>query len=337
MNERAREEAMARIAGRSILVVGDYMLDGYVFGTVRRISPEAPVPVIEVAKRRFLPGGAANTASNITSLGSRAIALGVVGKDAAGRRLRRALARSRIALDGMVEDDDRPTTTKTRVIAQHQQVVRIDHEKLEPLSYRLQERCLAVADEFLPGVDGCIICDYQKGVVTDWFAARLLELCLRHRVPVVVDPKGRDYEKYQGATVLKPNEREAGEVLNQEVTDEASLAVAGSRLLTLLPGSAVLITRGARGMSLFRHAREPVHIATEARDVFDVTGAGDTVAAVLGTAIAAGVDLESAARMANRAAGVVVGKVGAYCVKLDDLRNGAAAKRTAYRADKVPL
>jgi D-beta-D-heptose 7-phosphate kinase/D-beta-D-heptose 1-phosphate adenosyltransferase len=291
-----------RFAGTPLLVVGDLMLDEFVWGTVSRISPEAPVPVLEVQRRTFAVGGAANTAANAQALGGRAAVAGLVGDDAAGGRVRELLGD---LAAGVVDDATRPTTVKTRVVAGTQQVVRIDHEQPGPPP-PAAAAALATAITRL-GTGGVVVSDYGKGVVT----AELARTAILIGKPVVIDPKGIDYARYRGATLVKPNQLEAGQVLNRTLRTDADVLKAGLDLVELLGGAtSVLITRGPSGMTAFEPGRPPVHVPAQAREVYDVTGAGDTVAATLTLALTAGADLEAACRLASLAAAVVVGKAG---------------------------
>jgi D-beta-D-heptose 7-phosphate kinase/D-beta-D-heptose 1-phosphate adenosyltransferase len=313
------EDVLSAFPGKKALVAGDLMLDEYVWGLVRRVSPEAPVLIVEVQRRSYVPGGAANTASNVCGLGGQALLLGVLGRDPAGTTVCDILHQRGVDTEGIVFDEKRPTTTKSRIIAHSQQVVRVDHEQRASIGPETEDVLLARAEQYLPGVDACILSDYAKGVVSARFARQFIRLARRAGKPVVVDPKGTDYTKYQGASVLKPNLHEAGQALNCELHELDSVLRAGRRLLDLLGDSAVLITRGAQGMSLFVRGAEPVHIPAEAREVFDVTGAGDTVSGTLAMALAAGAGLEQAARLASRAAGIIVGKVGTAAIHLEEL------------------
>ncbi len=314
-------DVLSRFAGCPVLVVGDLMLDEFVWGQVSRISPEAPVPVVEVNRRTFVPGGAANTAANVGSLGGAPYLAGVVGQDADGDRVCDLLKSQGVETLPVVRDPARPTTTKTRVIAHSQQVVRIDHEAPGPVPESVGKALLGVILEALPRVRGCVISDYGKGVVTPDFVGRLLQLTRSAGVPTVIDPKGLDYEKYRGATLVKPNQLEAGQVLNRPLKTSEDVDRAGADLLELLgPDTAVLITRGPHGMTLFERGSPPAHVPTQAREVYDVTGAGDTVAGTLGLALAVGAAPESACRLASLAAAVVVGKVGTATCSLDELK-----------------
>lgn len=324
----ATNDLLSRFAGCPVLVVGDLMLDEFVWGQVSRISPEAPVPVVEVARRTFTPGGAANTAANIGSLGGQPVLAGVVGDDPDGTRVCELLAGQGVRTAPVVRDPARPTTTKTRVIAHSQQVVRIDHERPGPIPPAVEQALLAAIAGVLPTVRGCVVSDYGKGVVTASFAGQLLRLTREAGVPAVVDPKGIDYAKYRGATLVKPNQLEAGQVLNRVLRTAEEVDRAGADLLDLLgPDTpAVLVTRGAHGMTLFERGRPPVHVPAQAREVYDVTGAGDTVAGTLALALAAGADPADACRLASLAAAVVVGKVGTATCTLEELK---AARQVA--------
>lgn len=309
---------VASFSGRRVLVVGDVMLDEYIWGDVRRISPEAPVPIVAIRRRSCVPGGAGNTAINVASLGGTALLASVVGADAAAERLREAFAAHGLALNGVQTDAGRATTTKTRIVAHQQHVVRIDEEQLTPLDAVMEDRLAGWLERQMATADACILSDYAKGIVSPRLAQHFIGLAKQARKPIVVDPKGIDYAKYRGATVVKPNVEEAKLVFPQARI--AAVAKPGDgadefvelvqSLQRVLDGSAILLTRGADGMSLFEREGPPHHIPSMARDVFDVTGAGDTVAGTLALALAAGAPLEQAARLANRAAGIVVAKVG---------------------------
>lgn len=321
-----------RFRGRPVLVVGDLMLDEFVRGSVTRISPEAPVPVVEVQGRSFVAGGAANTAANVAALGGVPFLAGLVGDDTAGETVCQLLREKGVDVGPVVRDRHRPTTTKTRVLAGTHQIVRIDHERPGAIGEDLEDAILARAGQVLPVAGACVVSDYGKGVVTPRLAGELIRRCRAAGVPVVVDPKGTDYRKYAGATVVKPNQLEAGKVLNRDLRDREGVAAAGRELLDLLgPGSAVLVTQGANGMTLFERGRPAVHVPALAREVFDVTGAGDTVAGTMALTLAVGGSLESACRLASAAAAVVVGKLGTATLTVDELRTaaGGGAERAA--------
>jgi D-beta-D-heptose 7-phosphate kinase/D-beta-D-heptose 1-phosphate adenosyltransferase len=329
MRDGTNRGLAAAFRGKRVLVLGDIMLDEYIWGEVRRISPEAPVPVVEMSRRTYVPGGASNTAANVAALGGLPQLLGVVGSDYQASCLREALSRSGIDHQGLCVDEDRVTTTKTRIVAHSQQVVRLDCEQRAPLSARLEDALLREAETRLPEVDAGVISDYGKGMVSERVARQFIRMARQSAKPVVVDPKGTDYGKYRGATVVKPNAHEAEAVAKQPITDEDSLQEVGRRLLEVLDGSALLITRGPQGMSLFRWGEPAVHLPTLARHVFDVTGAGDTVASVLSLGLAAKGSLEESMHLANRAASIVVGKVGTATVTLEELL--AETKRALFQ------
>jgi len=319
LGARRARGLLKAMQGRSVLVVGDVMLDEFLWGRVVRISPEAPVPVVEITSETFHLGGAANVASNVRSLGGLAVVAGVVGADLAGGRLRLAVAESGIG-DALVEaDGQRPTTLKTRIIAHHQQVVRADREQSEDISPALETALLQRVRRHLPGCGAVIVSDYHKGVIAPRVMKTVSALARRHGVPVLVDPKVGHFPLYRGASVVKPNQATAEEATGIRIRSEADLQRAGERILKMLRCGAVLITRGEHGMSLFEPGRPPVHIPTAAREVFDVTGAGDTVIAALGLALAAGSSVVEAARLANVAAEVVVGKLGTATADPDEV------------------
>jgi rfaE bifunctional protein kinase chain/domain len=315
----ALAEALERLTGVRVLTVGDLMLDEYVWGRVSRISPEAPVPVVEVDGHSHVPGGAANVASGVVALGGSAVLGGVVGADEPGRRLREALAERSVDCGGVLDSPGRRTTVKTRVIAHSQQVVRTDFEGREPLEDDLAERLIGWAAGELDGIDVLVLSDYAKGLLTPYVLQSLIEQATNAGKPIVVDPKGVRYERYRGATVLTPNVHDAERAAQLPVQDHDDLLEVSRRLESVLPGTHLLITRGAEGMSLMRGG-ESVDIAADARDVYDVTGAGDTVVATLAAALGRGVAVEDAVRLANAAAGIAVGKVGTASVTLDELR-----------------
>jgi D-glycero-beta-D-manno-heptose-7-phosphate kinase len=308
---RARaERLLEKMRRQRVAVVGDVMLDEFLWGRVARISPEAPVPVVDIASQTFHLGGAANVASNVRSLGGRCAVAGVIGRDAAGGLLRAALAEAGVEDALAVDEGGRPTTHKMRIIAHSQQVVRADREQAEPLAEGVVAALAAALRRAAEGAGAIVLSDYQKGVVTRGFMKTVLAAARRARVPLLVDPKVRHFALYRGAAVVTPNQLEAEQATGVKIRDAADLAAAGGKILRTLRCRAALITRGEHGMALFQEGRRPVSIPTAAREVFDVTGAGDTVIATLALASAAGASLEEAAMLANYAAGVVVGKVG---------------------------
>ena len=311
-----------RLPAQRVLVVGDVMLDVNLWGRVRRISPEAPVPVVELERESAEPGGAANNAANAAAVGAAVMLAGVVGDDAEGARLRALLAARGVDASGLVTEAGRPTTTKTRVVAHSQQVVRVDRERSDAIAPASEAALLRWVSAHLPGAGGCIISDYAKGVVTTSLAQGVIAAARAAGVPVVVDPKGTSYARYRGAAVVTPNLHEAELASGRSARSDAELAEVAAQLSAELDGAALLVTRGAAGMSLYVRGAEPAHVRAAAHQVFDVTGAGDTAITFLALALAAGAPLAAAMRLANRAAGVVVGKVGTATVTLDELRAG---------------
>lgn len=310
---------LASMRGRRALVLGDVMLDEFIWGKVGRISPEAPVPVVEVTGESFHVGGAGNVARNIRSLGGEAVLVGIVGRDRAAERLQRELEECGVG-DALVRSDSgRPTTVKTRIIAHHQQLVRADREQADDIPRALEEPLIDAVREALPRCQVLVLSDYQKGVVTPRVMKSTLALARRRKVPVLVDPKVRHFALYQRVALVTPNQLEAEQASGVRIRTAEDVQAAGEKILKRLRCGAVLITRGEAGMSLFVPGAQPVHVPTAAREVFDVTGAGDTVIATLGLAVAAGARLEEAARLANFAAGVVVGKVGTATVTPDEV------------------
>lgn len=309
---------------KKILVLGDVMLDEYVYGSVSRISPEAPVPVVEVQQSSFMPGGAGNVAVNVASLGGRVCLGGVMGTDEAAGRLKAAFGGMGVELEGLKQDEDRPTTLKTRVVAHNQQVVRMDREAKQPISERTMRELYAYVLDVISSVDAVLVSDYGKGVVTIDLLAHVFALAKNQRKPVIVDPKGRDFSKYWGATVITPNRVEAAMAVQREIIDEDSLVEIGRALLDQGGFSAVLITRGEEGMSLVEGNGETTHIPACAREVYDVTGAGDTVVGTLALCLASGASMVDSARLANLAAGIVVGKLGTATVAPEELQQAWA-------------
>ena len=312
-------EAIKRFPEHKILVVGDLMLDTFIWGQVQRISPEAPVPIVEVSEETQLLGGTANVVHNVAALGGSVTAAGVIGNDAAGRELVLLLRRVSVPTDGLIVEQDRPTTRKTRIIAQNQQVVRFDQECRKPLQQDSVERILAYIEKNLAHTHGLIISDYAKGVVTPELMDSIRSIAQGSKIPIIVDPKVKHLQMYGRVTMITPNHHEASRMAGIEIRDESTLVMAGRSLLNQLECETVLITRGKDGMSLFHRDGQIVHIPTVARRVFDVTGAGDTVIAAITLGIASGLSMVQAAHLANIAAGVVVGEVGTATVSAERL------------------
>jgi rfaE bifunctional protein kinase chain/domain len=315
-----------RFPSTRTLVVGDVMLDHYIWGIVSRISPEAPVPVVNVTKESVLLGAATNVVNNVHTLGGKVSVCGVIGHDEAGRQLVHMLRMQGIHTDGLIVEDGRPTTIKTRVIAHSQQVVRFDRETkvgIERDTYRRIFEYIRQQEDI--GLDAIVLSDYSKGVVTKDLVRDIVKLAKKKGIIVSVDPKVNHFGIYSGVTILTPNTKEASIGAKIEIEDDKSLFKAGALLLKRLKCNAVLVTRGEHGMSLFERGGRVTHIPTVAQEVFDVTGAGDTVISTLTLAMAAGAGMVDAARLSNYAAGIVVGVVGTATVKPDELKQKIVA------------
>ncbi|MEP6568386.1 MAG: D-glycero-beta-D-manno-heptose-7-phosphate kinase [Acidobacteriota bacterium] len=305
---------------RKIVVLGDVMLDEFVWGDVTRISPEAPVPVVDIRRESSHLGGAANVLANVVALGAQASVIGVIGNDSAGDRLRRCLKEvSPLQPDDyLVVDESRPSTTKTRIIAHSQLVVRADRELRTPVNGQTEKGILDSLNQALQDADAFVISDYDKGVITARILGEILPSAYA-RVPVLIDPKIRNFIHYRPASLITPNHHEALRMTNLEADSDEGLHQAARVIREKLNCDAVLITRGDRGIMLLEGDRDPVFVETAAREVYDVTGAGDTVIATLAAALAAGATMLEAANLANHAAGIVVGKVGTATASADEL------------------
>ena len=335
------QRLVARLRGKRIGVLGDLMLDRYLWGTASRLSPEAAVPVVDFVEQSECLGGAGNVAANLATLGARVEAFGVIGADEPGTAFRACLRAANILDKGVLTDPQRITTLKSRIIARHQQIVRVDRERREPLPAKTENRLLHILFAALRHLDALVLSDYDKGVITDSFADRVLSACHRMHVPVFVKPKTSRLYAYRGARAIVCNAKEAGFFVTRALGDEKSVEEAGRALLAHFGCGAVLITRGEKGMSLFeesspRHLNIPatsfevtyarvgrsgVERGATGRQVFDVTGAGDTVLSALSLAVAASASLPDAALLANTAAGVVVGKLGTASVSPEELKH----------------
>jgi D-beta-D-heptose 7-phosphate kinase/D-beta-D-heptose 1-phosphate adenosyltransferase len=303
--------------GRKVAVLGDVMLDEYLFGEVIRISPEAPVPVVRVTRERAVLGGAANVAANLRALGTEPLLIGTLQKDAAGDRVLGLLTGLGVSISGLVLDPSRPTIIKTRVIGQQQQMLRIDREEVGPPDAAVLLGLKDRLERALNTASALIISDYAKGTVNQPVMDAVRALCAARNLPWIVDPKPSHKGFYRGATLMTPNTKETAELTGQSARSDMEVTMAGRALMTELGLKGLLVTRSERGMALFAPDAEhaaPWMIPTEAREVFDVSGAGDTVIAAFSAAIAAGADWREAAMLANAAAGVVVAKVGTATV-----------------------
>lgn len=333
MTDQLLEERLARCADASVLVIGDIIIDHFLWGTASRISPEAPVPVVNVHREDFLLGGSANVLRNIVSLGGRGVLCGIVGDDAMGMKVVELVGRLGVSAEGLVTGK-RPTTVKTRVVAQGQQVVRFDREQTGLPSRHSLDALLHFLEQYIHTVDAVVVSDYAKGMVSELLMVRLHQLlhAVRRReqrpLPLIVDPKPANIHFFVGATVMTPNHHEAMQIAGLRIDDERSLMAAARHIRDDIGCGAVLITRGEAGMALLQGDGELVTIPTTAKEVYDVTGAGDTVAATLALGLAAGCSMREAAVLANHAAGIVVGKIGTACATADELRAAIAAART---------
>jgi len=303
-----------------VLVVGDVMLDRYYFGEVKRISPEAPVPVTRVLEEHSTLGGAANVAHNLARIGAQVELAGVVGGDENNRELSRLLLQAGIGSAGLITDQ-RPTITKLRVLGGHQQMLRLDFEDNRPLSKGIEKKLKQYMSKAITegAVQAVVISDYAKGVCTPLLCQFLIKECTRLGIPLIVDPKGSNWKKYSGAPLITPNLKELGEAAKEEIANEDSrVKKLADKLRKRFALESIIATRSEKGLSIIND-NQAVHISTCAQEVFDVSGAGDTVVAVLGAALAGGLALADAANLANLAAGIVVGKIGTYAVQRDEL------------------
>ncbi|MFC1807331.1 D-glycero-beta-D-manno-heptose-7-phosphate kinase [Candidatus Omnitrophota bacterium] len=303
-----------------ILVVGDIMLDKFMWGSVSRISPEAPVPVVWAKSESFMPGGASNVANNIAALGAKAYICGIVGDDEAGQTLVSQLNKNSINSEGIIVDKSRPTISKTRIIAHHQQVVRIDKESDHPIDSKSFNKILSFLKKKVAEVDAVIIEDYGKGLIMPNLIKHLISISKSHKKIIMVDPKQEHLHLYKGITAITPNHKEAEIASGIRIVNKTSLEKAGKRLLSIWNADAVLVTLGEDGMALFKKKGKWVHIPTVAQEVYDVSGAGDTVIAGFTLARISGANMVEAAHLSNIAAGIVVGKLGIAVCTPDEIK-----------------
>lgn len=319
MNINNIKKTISNFKYTRVLVIGDLILDEFIWGDVSRISPEAPVPVVWVKKESFMPGGASNVANNLRSLGAKVYVVGVVGNDEHGAILKSELEQKGIDTAGMLTDPSRPTTLKTRVVAHHQQVVRIDKERTDPLNEHIISRMANYVERMLKIVDAVVIEDYGKGVITSALLARIVPAAKKAKKIISVDPKEEHFKYYRGISVITPNHHEAARAVGFEIKDDDTLKKAGAALLDKIKCKIALITLGENGMAVFQKGAPMKQIPTVAQEVFDVSGAGDTVIASYTLSLAAGADPIQSAHIANYAAGIVVGKVGIAVVTPEEL------------------
>jgi D-beta-D-heptose 7-phosphate kinase/D-beta-D-heptose 1-phosphate adenosyltransferase len=311
-------ENLQRLSKGRVLCIGDVMLDKFVYGAVDRISPEAPIPVFLVEREKQMLGGAGNVVANVAALGAEAVLIAVVGDDAAGSEIQKRLSETGIqsALETSI---DRFTTVKSRFVGAGQQMLRVDHEKTTALPVGAEAAVISRAEEIIPSVGAIILSDYGKGVLSDKVIARVIEIARANNVPVIVDPKGRDFARYRGATAVTPNRKELETATGMKAGNDDDIRAASMKIISGCGIDNVLATRSKDGMSLIQGQGEPLHLPSDVREVFDVSGAGDTVIAVFAAALASGVSMKNAAALANVAAGIVVGKAGTATVRPDEI------------------
>lgn len=323
ISEARLNELLGNFAGKRIAVVGDLMVDRYYWGNVSRISPEAPVPVVEVESESVRLGGAANVANNIQALGGVPLLVGLIGNDHAGEVFLSTLRDLDLSVDGIVADAGRPTTMKTRVIAHDQHVVRIDYESKGDCPDHVRHRIIDAVKYNIHSIDGIILEDYNKGVITKEVIGEIIAVARKYEKIITVDPKFNNFLEFKNVTVFKPNRREVEEALGGRLTNADDVLDAGKRLLERLSAKNILLTLGDQGMALFEASGEVSHMPSVANHVQDVSGAGDTVIATLTMALAGGATIREASALANCAGGVVVGSVGIVPIKPDELKQAA--------------
>jgi len=320
-------DLIGRLNGARVLCVGDVMLDRYVMGAVDRISPEAPIPVLRTQRETSMLGGAGNVASNIAALGGGGHFVGVVGEDEAGDEITRLLANLQTIRADLVSDNERRTTLKTRFVGANQQLMRADVESTDALSAHSQAQVLEHVTHTTDTIGAVVLSDYGKGVLSDTVIQAVISQARAANIPVVIDPKGVDYSRYRGADIITPNKKELMDATAMAAHTDDEVVAACTHLIETCGVGGVLATRSADGMTLVTNDREPLHLKAEAREVFDVSGAGDTVVATLALALAGGADVNDAASLANTAAGIVVGKAGTATV------SGAELARALHHQD----
>ena len=335
MNPNELTSYISRFKDARIMVIGDLMVDEYIWGSVSRISPEAPVPVVSVTSESLRLGGAGNVVNNIHSLGGKVLVGGVVGNDEMGRKVIHDLRRMGVETKGVIVEPERVTTVKTRILAQHQQVVRYDREVIRPIDPQNIQQILSLLEEGIDHLDAVLVSDYGKGVVCEPLIERVRSLTLGAGKIWAVDPKVKNLPLFRQVTIITPNHHEAAEAAGRYVQNEEQLMAVGQFLLHRLQAGSVLITRGEKGMTLFQENGEVTKIPTMAKEVFDVTGAGDTVISVVALAMAVGASPKEAAILSNYAAGIVVGEVGTATVKASELED--AVKNGIRVKNKSPL
>lgn len=320
-NKKRIDELFEKFNGKNIVIVGDLMLDVYIWGKVGRISPEAPVPVVEVEEESYRLGGASNVGLNIKSLGGNPILVGVIGYDREGTILDALMKENDFIRDGIILDEERPTTVKTRIIAHNQHVVRVDKEDKKDITEEMENKILTFLENQKSSIDAIIFEDYNKGVLTKSLIHRVVDFARRNNIIVTVDPKFDNFFEYKNVTLFKPNRKETEDALQMKIDSEEKVIEAGKKLKEILQPEYLLITRGDKGMTLFSSDSQIESIPTRARKVADVSGAGDTVIATLTIALASGAEIREAATIANLAAGLVCEEVGIVPIDKMNLYN----------------
>ncbi len=325
---------LTKLTQSRVLCLGDVMLDRFVYGAIERISPEAPIPVLLVEREKHMLGGAGNVVANIAALGAKAVLLAVVGNDAAGADIAKHLGE--LGVEAQLEtSSDRFTTVKSRFVCGGQQMLRVDREKTVNIPADVEDRIVARAENLIPTVGAVILSDYKKGLLTETLVARVIDIARRHNKPVIVDPKGSDFTRYRGASVITPNRKELETATGMKAGSDGETRAAAMKIIVDCGVPAVLATRSKDGMSLIVNDENPLHIPANVREVFDVSGAGDTVIATFASAVAANIPLRNAALLANIAAGIVVGKPGTAVARPEEIETsisgGYAMEKQAYQ------
>jgi rfaE bifunctional protein kinase chain/domain len=326
LNIERINEIEKKFTNKTIAIIGDMMLDGYFWGDVTRVSPEAPVPVVEIENEFFRFGGAANVALNISSIGGNPLPIGIIGNDRDGKTFLSLMDNADLNSDGIFFDKQRPTTTKTRVIAGKQHVVRIDKESKDPINNELEMKILQFLESNISEIDAIILQDYNKGVLTEKIIETSIKIGNENNKIVTVDPKFINFKKYKNATIFKPNKKESEDILGLRIITDEDITYAGKELLKLLNAKYVLLTLGEKGIALFQKEADEIRIPTKARKVADVSGAGDTVIATITYALACGAKIDEAAYIANYAGGLVCEDVGIVPIERDKLFNTLRGK-----------
>jgi D-beta-D-heptose 7-phosphate kinase/D-beta-D-heptose 1-phosphate adenosyltransferase len=329
-------EALARFVDSPILVIGDLMIDEYVWGHVNRISPEAPVQIVEAAKEESTLGGAGNVVKNLVSLDAKVYVCSVVDEGTTGSFILQELRKLGVDLSGVFREPSKVSSKKTRILSvdTNQQILRIDRESVHPISHDGERKIIAFVESNIDSFRGIILSDYLKGVLTKNLLGNVIARARRNNIPVIVDPKGRDYTKYRNASVITPNKKEAETLLNVQIGDDEALLKAGRSLLKRVITDAILITLGKDGMAFFQKGKKTVHVPAVKKEVYDVTGAGDTVISLLGLGYASGLDPVKSIEIANAAAGIVVSKIGTATATRQEIIDDFMRHRM-YSSDKV--